>query len=89
MEVQNILQNSVTGNKVWRWKKGIECRGCGEVLELLTHVHVAKHGLTQEEYCIDNPDQSYTFCWGDEPGKLADKKFAGFREQSKRRVKNA
>ena len=47
----------------------VECKvpGCGEWLWMLTHTHVAKHEMTQEEYCSRYPEQCDIFYWAEAP----------------------
>lgn len=59
------------------WLPIIQCQvpGCGAWLGVLTHVHVAKHGLTQEEYCKEYPQHCDAIFWGDAPLSPNRKKF--------------
>ncbi len=51
--------------RAYSYEETFPCKECGEQVELLTRVHVRKHGMTQEEYCIKHPEHAYPVYWGD------------------------
>ena len=44
-----------------------KCNICGEAVELLTKVHMRKHGITKEQYVEQYPEQKDGKYWGDLP----------------------
>jgi len=62
------------------------CKECGEYVEVITKVHLEKHGMTQEDYCFKHPDHAYPAYWGDSSygggSYNASQKFTYIRERA-------
>jgi hypothetical protein len=59
----------------------IICGECGQAVEVLTKIHIAKHGLTQQEYLRRHPDHCYLHMWPDLPNFKNQEKYRRWRER--------
>ncbi len=57
------------------------CGECGQAVEVLTKIHIAKHGLTQQEYLRRYPDHCYLHMWPDLPNFKNQEKYRKWRER--------
>lgn len=62
-------------------RPGIICAECGEMVEILTKTHIAKHGLTQNEYLRRHPNHCYLHMWPDLPTWRNQEKYKEWRER--------
>ncbi len=58
------------------------CKICGEGVDILTRVHVKKHGLTLEEYCLMFPDHCEPKYWGCVTSPATTKKFKKLKREA-------
>ena len=59
----------------------IYCGECGELVWIMTHCHIAKHGLTFEEYLKKHPHHAYLWIWPDVAGEQSYAKFARLQKK--------
>ncbi len=71
-----IMRNSATIKDMWSRAMGkevthchgvlifIRCRECGEIVEILTKIHVERHGMTKKEYIDNYPEHKDKCFWG-------------------------
>ena len=61
----------------------VNCKICNEGLFCLTKVHVAKHDLTQREYCLIWPENANYSDWGTLRWPVGEKTFKNLRREAK------
>jgi len=64
--------------------ENFKCPVCGATLELLTHVHVAKHGMTKKQFLERYPEFSGDAYWGTAPIKVNENCTRAYREARKK-----
>ncbi len=66
--------------------QNVQCPICGKYVDLFTKVHMAKHGLTREEFVKKYPQYDHNSYWGDIPNDASLKYLLG-RGSTKKRKK--
>ena len=66
-------------NKAVRFFK---CKVCGEGVEILTRIHMTKHNLTLEEYCLMFPEHCEVRFWGCITSVQSTKKFKKLKQDA-------
>jgi len=62
-----------------------KCPVCGATLELLTHVHVNKHGMTKEQFLEKYPEYGSDIYWGTAPNQNSKERLEYYKEYKKNR----
>jgi len=59
--------------------------GCDATLDLLTHVHVTKHGMTKEQFLERYPEYESDYYWGTAPNRNGAERLEYLKEYKKNR----